>query len=153
MPPRVLSLWFFTAFLLVSVLQTQTAMHTAPQTHSHTHTHTHTHGYVDAACLCREMPPCKMKHTHTHSPAVCVCVCFSFSPSFSEATFCPFKAVSDWPLSPSLPLCLSTCLSLSLPFHYMPPLSPLISPLQSLSPSFCSFLFPFCLSCSKNPSI
>lgn len=81
-------------------------------------------------------------------PAEFVCVCVFLSPCrSSEATFCPFKAVSDWPLSPSLSLSLYLSLSLAFFPLYISSLSFHFSPHPNPTPSsFSSFVFPFRLS-------
>lgn len=77
-------------------------------------------------------------------PAVCVCVFLSLCLS-SEATFCPFKAVTDWPLSPisrSLSCFLSIIPPLSLPLFSFCLSNPIHRSLflQLYPPPFLSYL-------------
>lgn len=119
---------FFIACLLVSVLKTHVACK-----QQFTHINTHTVIWMLTVCLCSEMLPCKMKNRINGLQRESVCVFLSLCPS--EATFCPFKAVSDWPLSPSLSV--SLYLSLLLDFF----------------PLYISSLLLLCLSSPIHPSL
>lgn len=126
----------------------------------HANNKSHTHVNMDGVCLCREMPPCKMKHKANGLQNLCVCV-FSFLPVVPLKLLSVLLRQLVTDLSLPVFLCLSTCLSLLLSFHYISPLSLFISPPTPTRPPplsaalffhFVSLLSPPQL-CSKNPSI